>query len=84
MLSKPTTGGSRINQPTNLSYNAFALPPSEAFPYLGQIFSYNSSDWPVVYHNMKKARKRSGMIARVLEKIRETVWARVMVYKAVA
>ena len=37
-----------------------------------------------MYQNPRKARRRWGIITRVLEKTRETVWARGMMYKVVA
>ena len=46
--------------------NAKTIPPSEALPYLGRTITYNKSDWSAVYLNMRKARKRWGMMARVL------------------
>ena len=37
-----------------------------------------------MYQNPRKSRRRWGIITRVLEKTRETVWARGMMYKVVA
>ena len=42
--------------------NAEALPLSEAFPCLGRKITYNNSDWAVVYQNLRKARRRWGVI----------------------
>ena len=64
--------------------NAKTLPPSEAFPYLGRMISYNNSDWAVVYLNLRKAWRWWGMIERILERTGATVRSRGAMYKAVA
>ena len=53
------------------------------FKYLGRVLSESDSDWPALYANLKKARKRWGMVSRVLrrEGLRPRVAA--MFYKAV-
>ena len=66
-----------------LHINAKALPPSEAFLYLGWKIAYNNSDWAAVYHNLRKAWRWCGMIVRVLEKKVATVRAQGMMYKSV-
>ena len=48
--------------------NVETLHLSNTFPYLGQMITYNNSNWAAVYLNMRKARRRWGMVARVLEK----------------
>ena len=58
-----------------LQINVETLPPLEALPYLGRKIAYNSSNCAAVYRNLRKARRRWGMIASVLERIGETVQA---------
>ena len=48
------------------------------------MIAYINSDWEAVYLNLHKARRRWGMIARVLEMMGATVRAREEMYKAVA
>ena len=38
--------------------NAEVLSPPEAFPYLGQMISYNSRNYLEVYQNLRKTRRR--------------------------
>ena len=57
--------------------NAETLPPSELFLFLGRTISYNNSDWAAVYLNLHKARRPWTMLARVLERMGETVRVRV-------
>ena len=57
---------------------------SEAFPYLGRTIVYNHSDWPAVFHNSSKARRRWGVILKVLTNTGEMVQDRGMMYTAVA
>ena len=64
--------------------NANTLLPSEAFTYLGQTITYKKRDWAAVYLNQQKARRRWGMISRVLERTGATVRAQGEIYKAVA
>ena len=49
-----------------LHINANTLALSEAFPYLGWTITCNNSDWEEVYLNLRKARRRWGMIVMVL------------------
>jgi hypothetical protein len=37
-----------------------------SFCYLGRILSFNNSDWPALYAQLKKAQQRWGMISRLL------------------
>ena len=67
----------------SLQINSEALPLPEAFPYLGRMIAYNKRYWPAVYQNLKKARRRWGMIVRVLVNTGATVRACGMMYKAV-
>ena len=53
------------------------------FLYLGQTITYNNSDWAAVYLNLRKARRRWGIIARVLKSIGETVRSWRAMYKEV-
>ena len=64
--------------------NAEALPPSEAFPYLGWTSVYNNRNWPLVYQNLSKAQRQWGVIYRVLVNTVATVQSQGMMYKAVA
>ena len=64
--------------------NTETLSLLEEFPYLGHTIAYNTSNWAEVYLNLCKARRRWGMIVRVLEKTRATVRARGTIYKVVA
>jgi len=38
------------------------------FRYLGRVLSDTDSDWPALYHNLAKARKRWGMLSRLLRR----------------
>jgi len=60
-----------------------ALESVSLFRYLGRPLSSFDEDWPAVYHNLKKARKRWARVSRVLT--REGADPRVcgMFYKAV-
>ena len=51
---------------------------------MGRTISYNNSDWVAVYLNLSKARRRWGIIARVLERTGATVRAWGEMYKVVA
>jgi len=54
-----------------------------AFKYLGRILSDTDKDWPAVYLNLTKARKRWGMVSRVLRRDGLRPKAAAMFYKAV-
>ena len=56
--------------------NTEDLPLLEAFPYVGRKNAYNNSNWLELYQNLRKARRRCGMIERVMEKTVATVQAR--------
>ena len=64
--------------------NAYTLPPSEAFPYLGRTIAYNNINWSAVYLNLRKSKRRWVMIVRVLERTGATVRDRQEMYKVVA
>ena len=59
------------------------LEPTADFTYLGRTITYNNRDWEAVYHNTWKARRRWGMISKVLIKTEATVQDQGMFYKAV-
>jgi hypothetical protein len=63
--------------------NGVPLEGVSLFRYLGRPISSQDSDWPAVYYNLKKARKRWARVSRVLT--REGADSRVcgMFYKAV-
>ena len=63
--------------------NAETLLPSEAFPYLGWKISYNNRNWAAIYLNLRKSRRRWGMIASVLQRKGATVRDRGSMYTAV-
>ena len=63
--------------------NAETLLPLEDLPYLGRMITYNNREWPAVFQNLKKVRRRWGMILRVLTKTVETVQVHGMMYKTV-
>ena len=67
-----------------LQINVEALPPSEAFPYLGWTITYNNTNCLAVYQNLRKSRRRWGMITGLLANTGSTVPAQGMVYKEVA
>ena len=54
------------------------------FPYLGRKITYNNINWAAVYLNLRKDRRRWGMLARVLERTGATMKARGEMYNAVA
>ena len=55
----------------------------DSSPYLGRTITYNNINWSALYHNLEKARRRWGMVLRVLEKTGEAVIDREIMYKAV-
>ena len=59
------------------------LDPAEELPYLNRTIAYNNDDWEALYQNLGKARRRWGMVLRVLDKTGTSVRARKMIYKAV-
>ena len=55
----------------------------EALPYLRPTITYKNSDWKTVYQNLRKARRRWVMIARVMANTEATVQAHEIMYKEV-
>ena len=55
----------------------------DSSPYLGRTITYKNINWSALYHNLEKARRRWGMVLRVLEKTGEAVIDREIMYKAV-
>ena len=53
------------------------------FRYLGRLIASNNSDWPSIYHNLKKAQARWRMVSRVLIRDGASPAAMGMFYKAV-
>ena len=58
------------------------LEPDAAFPYLVRTVAYNNSDLSSLYHNLRKAWWRWGIVAKVMAKLLEMVWAHGLLYKA--
>ena len=53
-------------------------------PSIWNIFvAMNNSDWPSLYHNLKKAQQRWGMVSKVLDKEGASMRCRGLFYKAV-
>ena len=52
-------------------------------PYLGQIFTYNNSDWAALYRNPRKAQRRWRMVSKVLGKTGEPIKSWEIIYKPV-
>ena len=67
----------------SIKVNLYPLKTVAAFTYLVCIIVYSNSYWATMYHNLGKARRRQGMVLKVLEKAGATVRTRVMMYKAV-
>ena len=63
--------------------NGETLVQVPSFCYLGRIIHEDNSDWPALYHNIKKAQKRWGMVVRILEKDGATLHAKGMFYVAI-
>lgn len=55
----------------------------DVFKYLGRLLSRYDNDWPDVYKNLTKARKRWGMVSRVLRRENANPRIMAMFYKAV-
>jgi hypothetical protein len=53
------------------------------FRYLGRILFFNNSDWPALYHNLRKAQTRWGMVARLLARDGASAKARGQFYVAI-
>jgi hypothetical protein len=73
----------RLARERVFSVNGIPLPRVDTFKYLGRPLSSTDDDWPAIHGNLVKARKRWGMIRRVL--VREGANERVSgyFYKAV-
>ena len=68
----------------SLQINVDTLSTLYAFPYLKRMIAYKNSDWPEVFHNLRKAQIRWGIISKVLIKTGETVRSRGMIRRSVA
>ena len=55
----------------------------DVFRYLGRLLSYNNSDWPTLYYNLKKAQQRWAMVARILVRDGASRRAMGMFYKGI-
>ena len=64
--------------------NADPLLPPGASPYPRRIIAYKNGYWSAVFQNLRKARRRWGVVSKVLTKMGATVWAREKMYKSVA
>ena len=64
--------------------NSEDLSLSEALPYLGRKIAYNNRNWAAVYKNLRKARRRWGMIVRVMANTGAIMRSLGMMYNAVA
>ena len=49
-----------------ITANGIPLERVDMFRYLGRLLAGNNNDWPAVHHNLVKARRRWGMLSRVL------------------
>ena len=67
----------------DIQVNLELLDTTLAFPYLVCTVAFNNSDWKYMYRNMRKVQRRWGVVAKVITKTVETVWAWAMMYKAV-
>jgi len=74
-----------IRQADEVIFHACGSPLDRVgvFKYLGRMLSENDNDWPAVYANLTKARKRWGMVSRVLRRDGLRPKAAAMFYKAV-
>lgn len=63
--------------------NGIPLERVRSFKYLGRILTDTNSDWPSLYHNLLKARRRWALVSRILEKEGASVRARGMFYKSI-
>jgi hypothetical protein len=48
------------------SVHGIPLESVSTFKYLGRLLSSTDDDWPTIYKNLSKARKRWGMVSRLL------------------
>ena len=65
----------------SIKLNLNPLESAAAFTYLGRTIAYNNSKWASLYHNMGKARRRWGMVLKLLQKTGATLRSRSMMYK---
>ena len=66
----------------SISINAESLETAVAFPYLLQTVGYNNSDRADLYQNIRKARRRWGVVAKVVTKTGAMVQVWALFYKA--
>jgi hypothetical protein len=59
------------------------LPRVDTFKYLGRPIASNDDDWPALYRNIPRARRRWGMVRRVLTREGATPAISGMFYKAI-
>ena len=67
----------------SIGVNSEPLEPATAFPYLGRTVAYNNSNWAALYHNLWKARRRWGVVGKVVTKTGATVRAQGILYKSI-
>ena len=66
-----------------ISVNVEPLDPDVEFPYLGRTVAYNNSDWAGLYHNLRKAQRRWGIVGKVVTKTGTTVQSQGILYKEI-
>ena len=59
------------------------LPRVDTFKYLGRPIASNDDDWPALYRNLTRARRKWGMVRRVLTREGATPAISGMFYKAI-
>ena len=74
-----------VRKADEVVFNACGSPLNRVgvFKYLKRMLSETDSDWPAVYKNFSKARKRWGMVSRILRWDGLRPKAAAMFYKAV-
>ena len=65
----------------SIKVNLDPLESAATFTYLVCTITYNNSDWAALYHSLGEARRRWGMMSRVLDKSGVTVRDRLIMYK---
>ena len=55
-------------QETHISIHGTPLQTVTSFKYLGRIMSANNNDWPAIYANLAKARRKWSTLTRILTK----------------
>lgn len=73
----------RLAREVVFSVKGSTLESVDLFKYLGQPISSVDNDWPALHHNLSKARKRWGMVSKVLVQEEATPKVSAMFYKAV-